>query len=68
MEQDVIDRVRFLCINEARKDFNECVRQAVKELVPVGYFMDACLIFDITIAEAVEDYCKNICLNIMKNA
>ena len=61
LEEDIISRIEYLQQETHYKSDNYALmQQAIKELMPNGYYADTARIFDITIDEAKQDFEKNI--------
>lgn len=55
---EVFSRAMFLEINEYPRDYRDCVRQAVMELVSAEQLRDLYTLYGITLDEYIEDMAK----------
>lgn len=66
LEEDIIARIEYLQQETHYKSDNyTLMKQAIKELMPNGYYADTARIFDITINEAKIDFERNILAKII---
>ena len=58
--KDVKNRARWLFETQVHSSMEECVKQALTELVRPDWLIDIYRIFDITLDEFVEDIVQNM--------
>jgi hypothetical protein len=56
--REVFRRARFLEINNYPSDYRDCIKQAVRELVPEYELIDIYTLYGITYEEYIEDICR----------
>lgn len=60
VENSVLDRANFLRLGLPLKSKEECLNQAILELVDKNYFMCTAQMFDILISDAKDSFRNNI--------
>ena len=59
-EQDIINRAKFLYLNEPSKDMRKCVEQAVNELTTVQDVCEMSNHLGCNVTEFIDDICNRL--------
>ena len=57
--KDIFKRTAFLEINEYPRDYRDCLRQAVHELIPAKQLQETYGLFNVSYEEFIEDMCQS---------